>query len=134
MAETFLVAWRRLDDVPEPALPWLFGVARRTLANSRRSSRRRDILAERLRIDLGDVPVVPVERGLLDALQTLSVGDRELLLLTAWEGLSTGEAAAALGCSAVACRIRLHRARKRLAAALDSSLPRPVELQAREAS
>lgn len=133
VAETFLVAWRRLEEVPEPALPWLFGVARGTLANHHRSSRRREALAERLRVELGEVTVAPVEKRLLEGLLTLSIDDRELLLLTSWEGLSAGEAAEVLGCSAVACRIRLHRARKRLAAALDS-LPYAAELHAKEAS
>src|SRR4029450_2647016 len=40
VADTFLVAWRRLEDVPEDALPWLYGVARRVLANQRRSAAR----------------------------------------------------------------------------------------------
>lgn len=134
VADTFLVAWRRLDQVPEPALPWLLGVARRTLANDRRSSRRRERLAERMRVELDGVPVVPVEQRLVDALRTLSIGDREALLLIAWEGLSTAEAAQVLGCSAVACRIRLHRARKRLAAALESASTRATEMRAWEVS
>ena len=134
MADTFLVAWRRLDQVPDPALPWLLGVARRTLANDRRSRRRRERLAERMRVEFDGVAVVPVEQRLVDALHRLSIGDREALLLIAWEGLSTAEAAEALGCSAVACRIRLHRARKRLAAALESGPTRATEMAAREAS
>lgn len=134
MAETFLVAWRRLDQVPEHALPWLLAVARRTLANNRRSSRRRERLTERLRVELGKVQVVPVEPRLLDALHTLSVDDREVLLLVAWDGLSTAEAADVLGCSATACRIRLHRARKRLAAALESGPARTAEMRTQEAS
>ena len=48
MAETFLVAWRRLDDVPADALPWLYGVARRVLANQRRSADRGAALERRL--------------------------------------------------------------------------------------
>jgi RNA polymerase sigma-70 factor, ECF subfamily len=121
VADTFLVAWRRLDQIPDDALPWLLGVARRTLANDRRSNRRRERLTERLRVELDGVRVVPVDQRLLDALQRLSAGDREVLLLIAWEGLSAGEAADVLGCSAVACRIRLHRARKRLGSALEST-------------
>ena len=88
VSEVFVVAWRRLDEVPEHALPWLFGVARHTVANHRRSSRRRVRLEERLRVNLGEVSVTAVDRHLLDALQTLREGDREMLLLVAWEGLS----------------------------------------------
>ncbi len=60
-----------------------------TVANHRRSSRRRVRLEERLRVNLGEVSVTAVDRHLLDALQTLREGDREMLLLVAWEGLST---------------------------------------------
>ena len=41
----FLTAWRRFDRVPDDALPWLLGVARRVLANARRSAARRPALA-----------------------------------------------------------------------------------------
>ncbi|WHP17872.1 RNA polymerase sigma factor [Cellulomonas sp. ES6] len=63
VAETFLVAWRRLDDVPagEAARPWLFGVARRVLANHYRGERRRDALADRLRDQLTEVVPQPAE-------------------------------------------------------------------------
>ena len=133
VSDTFLVAWRRLDEVPARPLPWLYGVARRTLANERRSTERRERLAKRLRLELEAVPVVPVEERLLDALRTLGARDRELLMLVAWEGLTPAEAGQALGCSPVACRIRLHRARKRLEAALEWPQRRVSELRAREA-
>jgi DNA-directed RNA polymerase specialized sigma24 family protein len=42
-AETFLVAWRRIDEVPKEPLPWLLGVARRILANQRRSATRAEL-------------------------------------------------------------------------------------------
>jgi RNA polymerase sigma-70 factor, ECF subfamily len=61
----------------------------------------------------------------LEALAMLSERERELLILIAWEGLTPGEAAVAVGSSAVATRVRLHRARTRLAAAL-STLERPL--------
>ena len=48
-AETFLVAWRRFEFVPVDAAPWLYGVARRVLANERRAEHRRAALAERMR-------------------------------------------------------------------------------------
>lgn len=120
VAEVFLVAWRRLDEVPELELPWLYGVARRVLANELRSARRRRALADRSSIALR----AGLERSASDpdviaALAQLRARDRELLLLTAWDGLSSAEAAAALGCSNAAARVRLHRARRRLADELE---------------
>jgi RNA polymerase sigma-70 factor (ECF subfamily) len=118
VAETFLVAWRRLDRVPEQPLPWLYAVARRTLANHRRSATRRESLTRRLQLEVPAISLAPTDERLLDALRTLRAPDRELLMLVAWEGLTASEAAQALECSPIACRIRLHRARKRLAQAL----------------
>jgi RNA polymerase sigma-70 factor (ECF subfamily) len=127
IAETFLVAWRRLDDAPTGASArlWLFGVARRVLANHRRGERRRTELAERLRGELAgrDAPAAPSgELGeLAAAFGSLGDGDREVLALEAWEGLRAGEVATVLGCSRNAARIRLHRARRRLRAAIVAS-------------
>jgi RNA polymerase sigma-70 factor, ECF subfamily len=120
VAETFLVAWRRLDDVDErSALPWLYAVARRVLLSQQRSTRRQHAIAERI---ASVEPSVGAEtpqgssrsRRLLDALAAMSEGDREVLMLAAWEELPSGDAARVLGCSATAYRIRLHRARRRL--------------------
>lgn len=124
LAETFLVAWRRLAEVPsEPeARLWLYGVARRTLLNQRRGALRRERLAERMRAEARAIlPVAPREgRGdaVLAALGALREQERELLLLIAWEELSPAQAARVLGISAVAGRARLHRARRRLRGAL----------------
>ena len=122
LAETFLVAWRRPDQVPQgdAARLWLYGVARRVLANQRRSERRRRRLGERLAARTVDevVPGPDESRGgvreVLRALSRLGERDREVLLLAAWEGLSHAEMAAVLGCSENASAIRLHRARARL--------------------
>lgn len=124
IAETFLTAWRRLDDIPagEATRPWLYGVARRVLANHHRGERRREALGDRLRSELaaarygreqspGLDGVAAVFRGLPDA-------DREVLTLACWEGLDAGQIAVSLGCSRNAARIRLHRARRRFAQAL----------------
>ena len=112
-AETFLVAWRRLDEVPEDALPWLLGVARNVRANLRRGDRRRDALVERLGPE--------AERDALRAaLAGLSETDREILLLAAWDDLSRDEIARALGCTRANVAVRLFRARRRLEAALDA--------------
>jgi RNA polymerase sigma-70 factor (ECF subfamily) len=124
LADTFLVAWRRIDEVPSGARArlWLFGVARRTIANHHRGAHRRDRLGERLRGELRDLldhDEPNLDEELTRALSRLEVGDQELLRLTAWEGLTPSQAARALGITAVAARSRLHRARRRLRQALD---------------
>ena len=120
VAETFVIAWRRIDDVPDPPLPWLLGVARRVLANLRRGERRRTALLDRLRREpraAAEPP--PGDHGrVLAALATLPESDREALLLHAWEGLDNAAAGTVIGCSANAFAVRLHRARQRFARAL----------------
>jgi RNA polymerase sigma-70 factor, ECF subfamily len=124
LAETFLVAWRRLEIVPdgERSRLWLYGVARRVLSNHRRGEHRRTQLADRLRDELSaQLPLAeaPGERtALAVAFRSLTDDDRELLALQGWEGLAPAEIATVLGCSRNAARIRLHRARRRLRAAL----------------
>lgn len=123
VADTFLVAWRRRQTIPAGAEArlWLYGVARRTLANQRRGTARRGRLGERLRQELALRPSGAEERdgdgdgAIRAALAALRPADRELLLLTAWEGLQPRELAVVLGCSPNAAKVRLHRARKRLA-------------------
>lgn len=142
VAETFLVAWRRFEDVPSDPLPWLYGTARRVLANQRRSAARGVALEERLSgsvavngaTDLGD-SVADAELVRL-ALGRLSDRSREAIMLVAWEGLDGTRAARAAGCSKTAFAVRLHRARAHLADALEflespsapSSEPRSMEV------
>jgi len=125
VAETFLVAWRRAADVPVggEARLWLFGVARRVLANQRRGESRRNRLAEVLQAEIRAARSSQAEpdaedRAVLEALSRLTPDDRELLLLAGWEELGSGEIARVLGVSTVAARTRLHRARRRLRAEL----------------
>jgi RNA polymerase sigma factor (sigma-70 family) len=128
VAETFLVAWRRLDDVPQGAEArlWLYGVARRQLANQRRGQLRRSQLVDRLRAELPGAFAAAASGASEDdraadvraALARLGEEDRELLMLSSWEGLSPGEIATVLDLPAVTLRSRLHRARKRLRAEL----------------
>jgi len=121
VAETFTVAWRRLAHVPggDEARLWLYGTARRVLANHQRAARRRARLHGRLAEVPPTDPVEP-ERGMAAAaFARLRPADRELLALVAWEGLDTRELARVIGCSPNAARIRLHRARKRFADELD---------------
>jgi RNA polymerase sigma-70 factor, ECF subfamily len=123
LSETFLTAWRRLDELPADPLPWLLATARRTLANQRRSARRLGGLRERMAASEAHTDVDPIE-GVADAelvrraLATLSERDREVLMLVAWEGLEPARAAQVAGCSRATFAVRLHRARKRLDRAL----------------
>jgi RNA polymerase sigma factor (sigma-70 family) len=124
LADTFLTAWRRLGDVPSggEARLWLYGVARRSLANHRRGERRRSALAGRIRAELAVAYRVPELDGhladLADVLASLSEADQELLTLVAWERLDHQQIATVLGCSRNAVDVRLHRARGRLSEAL----------------
>jgi RNA polymerase sigma-70 factor (ECF subfamily) len=122
VAEVFMVCWRRLDELPAEPLPWLLGVARRVLSTQRRGERRRVALHQRLTESGTAVGSLDIGSGageaLRRALEQLGEPDREVLLLTAWEGLSPTQAAAVLGVKAATVRVRLHRARRRLARAL----------------
>lgn len=120
VADTFLVAWRRFDDAPTNAyLPWLYGIARRTLANQRRAAGRRGALVERLGTSAASAADSGGHLGV--ALAMLAEADREALLLVAWEGLEIADAARVLDCRPGTLRMRLHRARRRLALLLDNS-------------
>jgi RNA polymerase sigma-70 factor (ECF subfamily) len=122
VAETFLVAWRRSADLPpdDEIRLWLYGVARRVLANHHRGGMRRERLGERLRQRLTPVPTrdpgseVPQRLAVRAALSRLNETDREVLLLTIWEDLQPWEVAEVIGVSPAAVRTRLSRARARL--------------------
>jgi RNA polymerase sigma factor (sigma-70 family) len=126
VAEVFLTAWRRLDDVPEgeAARIWLYATARRVVANMRRSHRRRRALQERLTLEVATTPAStggwaeddPLVR---EVLGRLGPEEREVLLLAEWEGLSAAQIAEVLGCLAVTARGRLHRARRRFRAVFE---------------
>ena len=125
-AETFLIAWRRLAEMPTDgeARLWLYGTARHVLANQDRGARRRDRLTERLRGELcRQLPAAKAQEdsAFLRALAELKDTDRELLMLIGWEELTPTEAAEVLGISPFAARTRLHRARRRLRGRLAES-------------
>jgi RNA polymerase sigma factor (sigma-70 family) len=124
VAEVFLIAWRRLEDVPTGAAarPWLYATARRVIANQARSQTRRDRLRDRLRVqpEISHSEENPVTGRVRDALADLRPRDREILLLAEWEGLAPAEIAKVLCCPAVTVRGRLHRARLRFRAAFES--------------
>ena len=137
-AETFLVAWRRLDEVPAEPRPWLLGVARKVIAGQFRSESRRDALALRLeaeRSDAGgaDLAGVLADRDeVLTAFAALRERDREVLRLVTWDELGPADAADVLGVTRVAFAVRLHRARRRLERALElESPPAPQKTQRR---
>jgi RNA polymerase sigma-70 factor, ECF subfamily len=129
LSEVFVIAWRRLERVPPEPVPWLLACARHVLAHSYRGEHRRTALLNRLTATTpgSEVPVEVSDGVLRRALARLSDADREVLLLLAWEGLSTSEAATVLGCSPRTLSMRAHRARRRLSAALqavDATQPR----------
>ncbi len=124
VAEVLTVAWRRLDDVPlDDPLPWLFAVARNLRRNGARRSATARLLALRLRW-VAQASMPPYEPGEVEAgairraLAALGEDDQELLRLIAWDGLTPNQVAVVLGCADATARVRLHRARSRLAAEL----------------
>jgi RNA polymerase sigma-70 factor (ECF subfamily) len=117
VSDTFLVCLRKLDRVPAEPLPWLYAVARKTLANERRKRAR---LVQGHEVSVGE-PGPVGDSALAAAFNALSERDRDVLRLVAWEGLSLSDAATVLGCSAVACRVRYHRAKSRLPSRLSAS-------------
>lgn len=135
-ADVFLVVWRRLDEVPADARPWLIAVARNLLANHRRGARRRLGMLMRLAGERPGTAPDPADMvgdaPLREALGSLSASDREVIALSAWDGLDPEGLGAALGVRPRTASVRLHRARRRLAAALaereaDPALtPRPA--------
>jgi RNA polymerase sigma factor (sigma-70 family) len=128
VADAFLVLWRRLEEAPadEEVGLWLYGVMRRVVANRLRARDRRQRLAMRFASIVADIAETTEEsvarrlyaETVFDALLQLGEQDREILLLAAWERLSTAELASIYSCSENAAAIRLHRARKRLSEAV----------------
>lgn len=134
-AETFLVAWRRLGEVPAEPAGWLFGVARKVVAQQLRADSRRDALVMRLaapayresRQPADPADEVAQRESALAALALLGERDREILTLLAWHGLTGDQAAEALGLTRLSFAVRLHRARRRLGA--DTQLGRDGRLR-----
>ncbi|HEX6327734.1 MAG TPA: sigma-70 family RNA polymerase sigma factor [Jiangellaceae bacterium] len=128
VAESFLVAWRRLDDLPrgrDDARAWLFGIARGVILNVHRGAERQRALAVRL-ADVGtgsmagiDADLVARQIDVSRAWQQLSDVHQEALALAVLDGLGAPQAAAVLGISPVAFRLRLSRARRALRQHLD---------------
>jgi RNA polymerase sigma factor (sigma-70 family) len=128
VAETYAIAWRRIDDLPsgDKTLPWLIVASRYVIANQRRGARRQAHLVTRIAHELERAVRLPeLDSGASviarDALNSIADGDRELLMLSAWDGLSISDLARTFDCSTTAIRLRLYRARKALRARLDES-------------
>jgi RNA polymerase sigma factor (sigma-70 family) len=125
VADTFLVAWRRFAEVPDPPLPWLLVVARNTVANRYRSATRQLRLETTLG-QLESVAATGADRDVLEretvlsALAQLTELEREAVLLVAWDGLDNRQAAAVAACSVRAFEVRLSRARARLARSMQA--------------
>lgn len=135
VADVFLVAWRRIGEVPPDALPWLLVVARNSLANASRSSGRRQRLTDELARLSAVAPPAPDDTAavldrhvVLTALAGLAPADREAILLVAWDELSTSGAAQVAGCSRRAFDARLARARTDLRRALNRTSPTHLNL------
>lgn len=126
-AETFMVAWRRFDQVPTEPLPWLYGVARNIVLRHRAKTGRYLQTLEALQRAPITAPDIADDHdpGLWTAWAELRDGDREVLALIAWEELSVAEAARVLGCPAPLFSVRLHRARRRLERLLSADAAHP---------
>jgi RNA polymerase sigma-70 factor, ECF subfamily len=128
VSETFLIAWRRMDSLPAEPLPWLLGVARKVVANQRRAAGRNSPAGPSVpleavpdRVREPEMAEVVADRAAFAAsFAALSAGDREVLALVNWDGLSAREAATVLECTTANFYLRLHRARRRLLAHLAS--------------
>jgi len=129
VAEVFLVAWRRIGEIPadNEALPWLLGVARNVIRNLERSRRR--VTRLKARVEQEPVPTNPgpeaqvvrrVEYAeVAAALESLNPADREVIRLRAWEELTAPQIAVVLGCSVAAAEKRMTRASQRLTKAVE---------------
>jgi RNA polymerase sigma-70 factor (ECF subfamily) len=134
VGDTFLIAWRRFDELPDPPLPWLLGVARNLIRDQGRQSARRNSIEAELnawattdeRTGADPADVVIDRFGILTALASLDADDREVLTLVSWQGLTPAQAAGVIGCTRAAYRVRLHRARRRLERAMETQHEIPV--------
>ncbi|WP_043264160.1 sigma-70 family RNA polymerase sigma factor [Streptomyces sp. CT34] len=127
VAEVFSIAWRRRTELPDPPLPWLYGVARNCLANTVRGLGRYRRLLHRLgnheaahgRQTVAGPDAERPGSWVHEVLARLSPADQEVLRLATWEELTVEELAVVLGCGRSAAAMRLHRARRRLRAEID---------------
>ena len=134
VSETFAAAWRRIDDIPDPALPWLLKTARNKIGDRIRAAHRLSALARRLEYTVGwrhdPTERIGESQRIQRALDRLRPSDRDVVELLVAADVTHAELAAILGCSENTAYVRCHRARQRLAAALKaedgSTAPRPA--------
>ena len=122
-AETFLIAWRKADQLPGEPLPWLYGVARNVVLRHQAEFSRNDATRTALALERPTAEVQEQDPGLWEAWAQLSDGERELLALVAWEELKVRDAASVLGVTPAVFSVRLHRARKHLERLLAAPVP-----------
>jgi RNA polymerase sigma-70 factor (ECF subfamily) len=124
VAAAFLVCFRRSREVPEDALPWLLGVARKVLAHRVRAERRRRLLTAKLLEGIADPTrhayrlTTDAQAPVFTAFRRLPLREREVVRLVVLEDLDSGEAAKALGLTRKAVYCHLARARAKLKALL----------------
>jgi RNA polymerase sigma-70 factor (ECF subfamily) len=125
VSETFAVVWQKRDLIPEEPLGWIYAIARRVIANQRRSEGRRGRLRERISSEVAiageqdSAAMIDQRSAIATAFASLSQTDQEILRLIAWDEVSAAEGAQVLDCTPAAFRVRLHRARRALRHALD---------------
>lgn len=133
VADIYLVAWRRINDVPEPPedVLWVYGVARNVISQHRRAAGRKGNLAHAL-ASQRQTPTFEVELDtrVLEAIENLPVSQHEVIQLVTWEGMSLQDAALVLGCSTNAVKVRLHRAKRMLRSRM--GIPEPIQSNALE--
>ena len=112
-AEVFRIAWEKSRHDQELSEPVVFGIARNVLRNHYRSNLRSNNLTKLLEMQRTHLPDTH-DQGIREALDTLKPEEREVLLLTYWDGFSSTEISKLLGLTPTAVRMRLHRARKEL--------------------
>jgi len=121
VSETFLIVWKKMDQVPDgvEALPWIYGVCRNVIRNRLRMNFRAKRLGSSLKQHFverePDSSVVEINHDVEKALRTLKDSEREILQLAIWDDLKPKEIAIVLGEPQAAVRVKLHRARKKLA-------------------
>ena len=118
--EVLIIAWRRLDDIPADAVvPWLIGVARNVVRNAHRKYRRGETATAALAPPHHDSSAednVIADDGVRSALEALSEDDRDIVLMHAWDGLSSAQIGVILNITTNAAAVRLSRAQDRFRA------------------
>ncbi|MDR2704027.1 MAG: RNA polymerase sigma factor [Cellulomonadaceae bacterium] len=129
IAETFMIAWQKVELIPTHEKPWLLTIAQNVIATRTRAKGRQHSLALRVATEPETIHFpdeLAISRvHIAQAWQKLTEAEREVLALTAWDGLSVAEAAQVLGCLRSTFSVRLTRARRHLKALLNDT-PKPT--------